>query len=80
MSNARLVLLALFVKHQSAVEVAERYGVHRAWVYELKARYEAEGDIAFAAAPSRSRPPGSLWVATWRTRTASPTPESERSR
>jgi transposase InsO family protein len=54
MSKARLVLMALFVDHQSPAEVAARYGVHRAWVYKLKARYEAEGD---AALEPRSRRP-----------------------
>jgi transposase InsO family protein len=54
MSKARLVITALFVEHQSPAEVAARYGVHRAWVYKLKARYEAEGD---AALEPRSRRP-----------------------
>ena len=54
MSKARLVVTALFVEHQSPAEVASRYGVHRAWVYKLKARYEAEGD---AALEPRSRRP-----------------------
>ena len=54
MSKARLVITALFVDHQSPAEVAARYGVHRAWVYKLKARYEAEGD---AALEPRSRRP-----------------------
>jgi transposase InsO family protein len=54
MSKARLVLTALFVEHQSPTEVAARYGVHRAWVYRLKARYEAEGEAAFEP---RSRRP-----------------------
>jgi len=53
-SKARLVLTALFVEHQSPAEVAARYGVHRAWVYKLKARYEAEGG---AALEPRSRRP-----------------------
>jgi len=53
-SKARLVITALFVDHQSPAEVAIRYGVHRAWVYKLKARYEAEGD---AALEPRSRRP-----------------------
>ena len=35
-------------------EVAARYGVHRAWVYKLKARYEAEGEAAFR--PCSRRP------------------------
>jgi len=54
MSKARLILTALFVDHQSPAEVAARYGVHRAWVYKLKARYEAEGEAAFEP---RSRRP-----------------------
>ncbi len=53
-SKARLVIAALFVDHQTPAEVAARYGVHRAWVYKLKARYEAEGDTALEP---RSRRP-----------------------
>jgi transposase InsO family protein len=53
-SKASLVITALFVDHQTPAEVAARYGVHRAWVYKLKARYEAEGD---AALEPRSRRP-----------------------
>jgi transposase len=52
-SKARLVITALFVDHQTPAEVAARYGVHRAWVYKLKARYEAEGATALEP---RSRP------------------------
>src|SRR5215213_6122481 len=54
MSKARLVITALFADHQSPAEVAARYRVHRAWVYKLKARYEAEGE---AALEPRSRRP-----------------------
>ncbi|NUR97619.1 MAG: IS481 family transposase [Kribbellaceae bacterium] len=54
MSKARLVITALFVEGQTAAEVASRYGVHRAWVYKLKARYLAEGEAAFEP---RSRRP-----------------------
>ena len=61
MSKARLVLTALFVEHQTPAEVATRYGVHRAWVYKLKARYEAEGE---AALEPRSRRPKSSPRAT----------------
>ena len=61
MSKARLVIAALFVEHQSAAEVAARYGVHRAWVYKLKARYEAEGDVALEP---RSRRPKTSPTAT----------------
>ena len=54
MSKARLVLTALLVDRQTPAEVAARYGVHRAWVYKLKARYEAEGETALEP---RSRRP-----------------------
>jgi len=53
-SKARLLITALFVDHQTPAEVAARYGVHRGWVYRLKARYEAEGEAAFEP---RSRRP-----------------------
>ncbi len=54
MSKARLVITALYVEGQGPAEVAARYGVHRSWVYRLKARYEAEGEAALAP---RSRRP-----------------------
>ena len=60
-SKARLVITALFVDNQTPAEVAARYGVHRAWVYKLKARYEAEGD---AALEPRSRRPKTSPTAT----------------
>jgi len=53
-SKARLVITALFVDQQTPAEVAARHGVHRAWVCKLKARYEAEGDVALEP---RSRRP-----------------------
>jgi transposase InsO family protein len=55
MSKARLVITALFVENQTPSEVAARYGVHRSWVYRLKARYEAEGDAAFEPRSRRPR-------------------------
>ena len=45
---------SLFVAHQTPAEVAARYGVHHAWVYKLRARYEIEGE---AALEPRSRRP-----------------------
>src|SRR5215207_8612272 len=61
MSKARLVITALFVEGQKPSKVAIRYGVHRAWVYKLKARYQAEGD---AALEPRSRRPKTTPTAT----------------
>jgi transposase len=60
-SKARLVITALFVDHQAPAEVAARYGVHRSWVYKLKARYEAEGEAAMVP---RSRRPNTTPTAT----------------
>ena len=54
MSKARLVITAVVVEGRSAGEVARCYGVSRSWVYELVARYRAEGDSAFEP---RSRRP-----------------------
>jgi transposase len=54
MPKARLVLTALLVDRQTPAEVAARYGVHRSWVYKLKARYQADGEAAFEP---RSRRP-----------------------
>jgi transposase InsO family protein len=54
MSKARLVITAVVVEGQPVAEVAARYGVHRAWVYKLLARYREEGDAAFEP---RSRRP-----------------------
>ena len=48
-------MTALLVDRQTPAEVAERYGVHRAWVYRLKARYEAEGEAAFEPRSRRPR-------------------------
>jgi transposase len=35
-------------------EIAARYGVHRSWIYRLKARYDTEGETAYEP---RSRRP-----------------------
>ena len=56
-SKARLVITALFVDHRTRAEVAARYGVHRAWVYKLKARYETEARRHWNLAHDAPRPP-----------------------
>jgi transposase InsO family protein len=55
MSKARLVITAVTVEKRPVSEVARAYGVSRSWLYELLARYEAEGEAAFEP---RSRRPG----------------------
>jgi transposase InsO family protein len=56
-SKARLVITAVVVEGRSPGEVAKTYGVSRSWVYELLARYRAEGD---AACDPRSRRPKTM--------------------
>ena len=47
MSKARLVITAVVVENRPVAEVVADYGVSRSWVYELLARYRAEGEAAF---------------------------------
>ena len=54
MSKARLVITAVVVEGRSVDKVSATYGVARSWIYELLARYRAEGDAAFEP---RSRRP-----------------------
>src|SRR5919107_1486523 len=54
MSKARLVITAIEVEGRSPAEVVAAYGVSRSWLYELLARYRAEGEAAFEP---RSRRP-----------------------
>ena len=56
MSKARLVITAVVVEGRPVHEVSAVYGVARSWIYELLARYRAEGDAAFEP---RSRRPHS---------------------
>ena len=53
-SKARLVITAVVVEKQPVAQVVRDYGVSRSWVYELVARYRAEGEAAFEP---RSRRP-----------------------
>ncbi|WP_329005416.1 integrase core domain-containing protein [Kribbella sp. NBC_00709] len=54
MSKARLVITAITVEKRSVAEVVAEYGVARSWLYELLARWRAEGEAAFEP---RSRRP-----------------------
>jgi len=60
-SKARLVITAVIVEHRPVAQVARDYGVARSWVYELVARYRAEGQAAFTP---RSRAPKTRPAAT----------------
>jgi transposase InsO family protein len=57
MSKARVVITAITVEKRSVAEVVAEYGVARSWVYELLARYRAEGEAAFE--PRSRRPKNS---------------------
>jgi transposase InsO family protein len=54
MSKARLVITAVTIEKRPVAEVVASYAVSRSWVYELLARYRAEGDAAFE--PHSRRP------------------------
>jgi transposase InsO family protein len=56
-SKARLVITAVVVEGRSQAEAARAYGVSKGWVSKLVARYQAEGDAAFA--PRSRRPKNS---------------------
>jgi transposase InsO family protein len=53
-SQARLVITAITLEKRTVAEVVADYGVSKSWVYELLARYRAEGEDAFE---QRSRRP-----------------------
>ena len=55
MSKARLIITAVIVEKRTVAEVAHTYGVSRSWLYELLARYHAEGDLAFQPRSRRPR-------------------------
>jgi transposase InsO family protein len=57
MSKARLVITAVVAERRRPSEVAAAYGVSRSWIYELLARYRAEGEAAFE--PRSKRPESS---------------------
>jgi transposase InsO family protein len=54
-SKARLVITAVRLEKRPVAEVVASYGVSRAWVYKLLARYDAEGEAAFEARSKRPR-------------------------
>src|SRR5262245_24153388 len=56
MSVIRLLVTAVVVENRPVSEVAASYGVSRSWLYQLLARYRAEGEAVFQP---RSRQPRS---------------------
>jgi transposase InsO family protein len=56
MSINRLLITAVVVEKRPVRDVAVQYGVSRSWLYELLARYRAEGEAVYEP---RSKRPGS---------------------
>jgi transposase InsO family protein len=52
--NPRLLITAVVLEGRPAAEVIAEYGVSKSWLYELLARYRAEGEAAFE--PKSRRP------------------------
>jgi hypothetical protein len=57
MPRARLVTTAVVVQGRPVGQVADEYGLHRAWAYKLLARYRQEGEAAFEPQDRQSHPP-----------------------
>jgi transposase InsO family protein len=54
MSFTRLLITAVVIENRPVAQVAAQYGVSQSWLFELVARYKAEGEAAFEP---RSRRP-----------------------
>lgn len=54
MSFTRLLITAVIIENRPVAHVAAQYGVSQSWLFELVARYKAEGETAFEP---RSRRP-----------------------
>jgi transposase InsO family protein len=61
MTLNRLLITSVVVENRPVRDVAAQYGVSQSWLYELLARYRAEGDAAFEP---RSRRPQSVPTTT----------------
>jgi len=42
-----LVITAVLIEKRPPAEVIDEYGISKSWLYELLARYRAEGEAAF---------------------------------
>lgn len=61
MTLNRLLITSVVVEYRPVRDVAAQYGVSESWLFELLARYKAEGDAAFEP---RSRRPHSVPTTT----------------
>jgi transposase InsO family protein len=61
MTLNRLLITSVVLENRPVRDVADQYGVSESWLFELLARYRAEGDAAFEP---RSRRPNSVPTTT----------------
>ena len=61
MTLNRLLITSVVIENRPVAHVAAQYGVSESWLFELLARYRAEGDAAFEP---RSRRPHSVPTTT----------------
>ena len=61
MTHNRLLITSVVIESRPVAHVAAQYGVSESWLFELLARYRAEGDAAFEP---RSRRPHSVPTTT----------------
>jgi len=47
MSLNRLLITSVVIENRTVRDVAAQYGVSQSWLFELLARYKAEGEAAF---------------------------------
>ena len=61
MTLNRLLITSVVIENRTVRDVADQYDVSQSWLFELLARYKAEGEAAFEP---RSRRPHSVPTST----------------
>ena len=56
MTLNRLLITSVVVENRPVRDVAAQYGVSESWLFELLARYKAEGEAAFEPRSRRPQP------------------------
>jgi transposase len=56
MTLNRLLITSVVVENRPVRDVAAQYGVSESWLFELLARYKAEGEAAFEPRSVARRP------------------------
>ena len=57
MTLNRLLITSVVIENRTGRDVAAQYGVSESWLFELLARYKAEGEAAFEPRSRRPTPP-----------------------